>query len=390
MSTESHKLCMIPGPVEFHEDVLGAMSTPATSHVDPGFIQTFGEVLEGLRRVVATKDGQPFVVSGSGTLSWDLAVCNVIEAGDRVLVVNTGLFGDRMAECLEVFGAVVTTVRADRLGQAPNASAVGEVLAAAAREGRPYKMITITHVDTSTGVLADVQGIATVARNASPGTLVAVDGVCSIAAEELYMDDWGIDVIMTASQKALGTPPGLAIIVVSQRTLDAWRNRKSKVIGYFAAWSKWLPVMQAYEERRPLYFATPAVQLIMALRVGIQQLLDRGMDAVFQAHHQASAEFKAYITDSLGLTLLPVTDDVAAHSMTAIYYPEGVKATDLLPRLTEHGVVVAGGLHPDLATRYFRVGHMGLTVLEPQRRYLETTKDALGTSLAEAGYKPSA
>ncbi|KAJ1994194.1 hypothetical protein H4R33_000362 [Dimargaris cristalligena] len=383
----NHKLCMIPGPIEFHEDVLTAMSTPATSHIDPGFVNTFGETLEGLRQIVETKTGQPFVVSGSGTLSWDLVLCNVIETRDRGLVLSTGLFGDRMVECLEVYGAQVDTLRPDCLGNVPDEAAIRTALQDAVQAGRPYKILTITHVDTSTGVLVDVQAMARLVQQISPSTLVAVDGVCSVAAEELRMDAWGIDIIMTASQKALGCPPGLAIVVASQRTLAAWRNRRTKVSSYYAAWSKWLPVMQAYEARKALYFATPAVQLVMALHVGVKQLLARGMDQVFEAHKQTSDQFKNFVT-SLGLAQLPVSNSVAAHSMSAMYYPEGVKATDLLPRLGQHGIVVAGGVHPDLAPRYFRVGHMGLSALEPERHYMDKTQNALRTSLVEAGFQP--
>ncbi|KAJ1970971.1 hypothetical protein H4R35_005550 [Dimargaris xerosporica] len=382
-SSSSHKLCMIPGPIEFHEDVLGAMATPATSHIDPGFINTFGETLEGLRTVVGTKTGQPFVVAGSGTFSWDLALANVVKPGDKALVVSTGLFGDRMVDCLEVFGAEVQVLRPEQLGGVPSTEAIKQAL-----EQGPFKLITVTQVDTSTGVLVDVQQVADIVHQVSPQTLVAVDGVCSVAAEELLMDDWGVDLVMTASQKALGCPPGLAVVIASTRALDAWKRRSTPVPSYYGAWSRWLPVMQAYESRKPLYFATPAVQLIMALHVGILQLLARGMPCVYEAHRQTSDQFKRTIR-ALGLKTLPLTESVAAHSMTAVYYPTGITAPDLLPRLSQRGILAAGGVHPAMAPKYFRVGHMGLTALEPERQYVTKTEDALKASLQEAGYHPA-
>ncbi|KAJ1969224.1 hypothetical protein IWQ62_000757 [Dispira parvispora] len=384
-----HKLCMIPGPIECHEDVLTAMATPATSHIDPSFIQVFSETLKGLRQVVGTTSGQPFVVSGSGTLSWDLAVCNLVETGNRALVLSTGLFGDRMVDCLETYGAQVDVLRPADLGGVPDQAQVRAMLEKAGQSGTPYKLVTITHVDTSTGVLVDVQAVSKLVKEVSPTTLVLVDGVCSVAAEPLYMDDWKIDVVMTASQKALGCPPGLAIIVVSPTALNVWKTRKTKVASYYASWAKWFPVMQAYEACKPLYFATPAVQLVMALRVGVQQLLAKGMEHVYETHRTASDEFKKMLHD-WGLRTLPTSSEVAAHSMTAVYYPPNVKATNLLSSLSHHGVLVAGGVHPSLAGSYFRVGHMGLSVLEPERGYLRKTETALQRALTESGYNTSA
>jgi alanine-glyoxylate transaminase / serine-glyoxylate transaminase / serine-pyruvate transaminase len=191
----SQKLCMIPGPVEFDSSVLTTMSTPATSHVDPSFIESFGSTLELMRKVWLSPTGQPFVVAGSGTLTWDMTASNLIEPGEDVLVINTGIFGDWFAECIEVYGGKVDQVIAPTFGDRPTLQQIKEQLTQ-----KQYKMITITHVDTSSGVLNNVKEIAEVVRSVSPSTLIAVDGVCSVAAEELRMDEWGLDVVMTASQ----------------------------------------------------------------------------------------------------------------------------------------------------------------------------------------------
>jgi alanine-glyoxylate transaminase/serine-glyoxylate transaminase/serine-pyruvate transaminase len=237
MSTaEKHKLCMIPGnitsdysvlldqlnlgPIEFHEDVLSAMSTPGTSHVDPTFINIFGECVQMLRRVVFTTTGQPFILSGSGTLGWDSVLCNLMEPNEEVLVVNTGYFGDRFAECASVYGFKPTHCQSPAIGDRPSLESIGKALAdKISLDGRPYKMINITHVDTSTGVLMDIKAVSEVVRKTSPQTLISVDGVCSIGGEELRMDEWGVDAVVTASQKALGCPSGLCVFWASQRAI---------------------------------------------------------------------------------------------------------------------------------------------------------------------------
>ncbi|KAF9281211.1 hypothetical protein BGZ88_011750 [Linnemannia elongata] len=375
----AHKLCMIPGPIEFHEDVLQAMATPATSHVAPNFIPALGESIELLRKVLFTS-GQPFIIAGSGTLGWDMTACNLVEAGEDVLVCNSGYFGDRFGECLETYGAKVTHLRVP-IGESPKLAAV-----AAALKTKKFKAITITHVDTSTGVLSDIKGIAEVVRAESPETLVVVDGVCSVGSEEIRMDAWGIDVVVTASQKALGAPPGLCVMGVSERAIGVFKTRKTPVANYYANWNRWLPIMNAYESRKPSYFATPAVQNVFALHVSLKQIVEQGVEQRFVAHKVASAKAKKFIHD-LGLTLVPTKVEHAANGMSAVYYPEGVAATDLLPKLAAHGIVAAGGLHVEIAPKYFRIGHMGISVTEPERGHLEATLNALKASLAECGYK---
>ena len=236
---KDRKLLMIPGPIEFEPAVLSALGAPTTSHVAANFIEAFGQALERLRQVFLSAQGQPFVLAGSGTLAMDCAGANLVEPGDRALVVNTGYFSDRFAALLERYGAQVTQV-----GAAVGGRPALEDVEAALRQAE-YKLLTITHVDTSTAVLADVRGLAGLARQY--GALVVVDGVCSVAGEELRMDDWGVDLALTASQKAIGVPPGLALLVAGSRALEAFKRRKTPVQNYYADWTHWLPVMQAYD-----------------------------------------------------------------------------------------------------------------------------------------------
>ena len=371
---KDRKLLMIPGPIEFTPEVLRAMGMATTSHVDPNFIEVFGQALERLRQVFLCLSGQPFVIAGSGTLAMDVAAANLIEPGDKALVVNTGYFSDRFAAILERYGAAVTHVRAPAVGDAP---ALEEVEAALKRDS--YKLLTITHVDTSTAVGADVKGLAALGRE--HGALVVVDGVCAVAGEEMRQEQWVIDLALTASQKAIGVPPGLALVVAGPRALGAFHNRQTPVGNYYADWTQWLSIMEGYESRQPRYFGTPAVNLIWALNVSLGQILDEGMDARFARHRRLSEALKAAVT-ALGMKQVPVSPDKTATTLTAPYYPDGVDRA-VLGHIKEAGVILAGGLHPAIKARYFRIGHMG-AVSESDIR---ATVGAIEQGLARAGYE---
>ncbi len=370
---KDRSLLMIPGPIEFEPAVLSALGAPTPSHVAPEFIDVFGQALERLRAVFLAPTGQPFVVAGSGTLAMDLAGANLVEPGDRALVVNTGYFSDRYGELLSRYGAEVTHVRAP-IGGRPSLDEVDAALGA----GR-YKLMTVTHVDTSTGVVADVQGLAAVAQ--AHDVLLIADGVCAVAGEELRMDAWGVDVALTASQKAIGTPPGLALMVAGPRALEAFRRRKTDVRNYYADWSNWLPVMEAYEARKVAYFGTPAVNLIAALNVSLGQILQEGMEARFARHARISRACKAGIA-ALGLGQVPSSDDAAAVTMTAPRYPSGVTGPEFLAKVKAAGVTLAGGLHPVNKGEYFRIGHMGAV----SQGDILATLGAIESGLAACGY----
>jgi alanine-glyoxylate transaminase/serine-glyoxylate transaminase/serine-pyruvate transaminase len=343
------QLLMIPGPITFDPAVLRAMSVPTDSHVSPEFIELFGRALDDMLKVFLAPNGYPFVVAGSGTLAMELGLANIIEPGDRVLVLRTGVFGERFSDIARRQGAEVDELTAP-LGDAPDTAEVEKKLASAS-----YKVMTATHVDTSTGVAADAKGLAALARK--HGALMVLDGVCATAGMECQQEAWGVDVYLTASQKAISVPPGLALLVASERAVEAFRKRKSPVPSYYADWGKWLPIMEAYRQRKAAYFGTPAVNLIYALSVSLSQILAEGMDARFARHRRLSGGFKAAIM-ALGLRQVPIRAEVAATTLTAVYYPESVSA-ELLKKVADEGVILAGGLHPDIKTRYFRVGHMG-------------------------------
>jgi alanine-glyoxylate transaminase/serine-glyoxylate transaminase/serine-pyruvate transaminase len=363
---------MIPGPIEIDDAVVRALGRPPKSHLDPEFIESFGRALERVREVFQAPKGQPFIVAGSGTLAMEMSIANLVEPGDRAVVADIGYFGARMAEILERHGATVTRVSAPP-GGVPSKDDVARALVGC-------KLLAITHVDTSTAVKNDVRALAALGRE--HGALVVVDGVCSVGGEELLQDAWGVDVVLTASQKALGAPPGLALVVVSERALAAWQARKHKVASYYADFTSWLPIMQAYEARKPKYFATPAVNLVEALDESLRVLLEDGMPKRVDRHRRNAKAFRA-AWKALDLTLLPTSVEHAANTLSAVYYPPGVDAA-LVGAVRKEGVVIAGGLHPDLGPKYFRVGHMGAC---PAADVLDAV-GAIERALASFGHKP--
>ncbi len=347
---KGRKLLMIPGPIEFEPEVLQAMGMPTQSHVAPDFIETFGNSLELMREVWKSPKGQPFIVAGTGTLAMDMAAANLVEQGDRVLVISTGYFGHRFKDIMDRYGADTTILEAP-IGEVVSLEAIEKEL-----KTNNYKALTITHVDTSTGVLVDPKPIAQLAKKYN--TLSILDGVCSVAGEEIDQDEWGLDVVLTGSQKAIGVPPGLALLVASQKAMEVWKKRKTPVSNYYADWNNWLPIMNAYEERRPSYFGTPAVNLIVALETSLKIIAAEGMEKRVKRHQTLAKAFRAGIS-SLNLDILPKRNEIAANTLTAAYYPGGIDGAALLSKIAESDVILAGGLLSEIKSKYFRIGHMG-------------------------------
>lgn len=364
---------MIPGPIEFEPEVLAAMSIPTPSHVAPNFIESFGRSLEMLREVWLAPSGQPFIIAGTGTLAMDIAGANLIEPGDRALVISSGYFGHRFSDLLKRYGAEVDMLEAG-IGQVVSEAEIEEALAS-----KDYKLLTFTHVDTSTGVRINPQMIGALGQKYN--TLTVLDGVCSVAGEVIRQEEWGLDIVLTASQKAIGVPPGLALLVASQKAMNAWKNRNTPVSNYYADWSNWLPIMEAYEGRRPSYFGTPAVNLILALEVSLKQILEEGMDMRFLRHTQIAEAFRAGIS-ALGLRIIPQKDELAANTLTAVYYPENIDGSKLRKAMNQAGVIVAGGLLGSIKSKYFRVGHMGAV----NQNDLLATIGAVESALQACGY----
>ncbi|CAN6633719.1 alanine--glyoxylate aminotransferase 1 [Trichomonascus vanleenenianus] len=384
MSTQKpHALTMIPGPIEFDDRVLEAMAHPAEAHTAAPFLKTFSSVLKMTRQLFLSTDpnSQAFIVAGSGSLGWDMVASNLLEHGENALVLNTGYFSAAFADCLTAYGAKVDQLSAP-VGDRPTLEQIEQAL-----KQKNYKVITITHVDTSTGVLSDIRAISELVHRVSPDTLVIVDGVCSVASEVIRFDEWGLDFVLTGSQKAIGAPPGLSITYASGRALKVVASRKTPVPTYFASLPRWLPIMQAYEAGKPAYFATPPVQNIYALHEALSQFATstESVETRFKVHEQVSNKVKDVVA-SYGLKTVAVSRDKSAHGLTCVYLPEGVANTDLLPSMLKKNIVIAGGIHKEIAPKYFRIGHMGVSATRPELGHIDTVLNALKQSLSECGY----
>ncbi|GAA5926616.1 alanine--glyoxylate transaminase [Sporobolomyces koalae] len=370
-----HKLLSVPGPVECSDDVLLANAHPSMSHVSPAFAPVFGNCLRMLRTLLYTQTAQPFIIAGSGTLGWDLVAANLIEAGEHALVLNSGYFADSFADCIETYGGKVSQVKAP-VGGRPDLAEVERAL-----EKNKFKVLTFTHVDTSTGVLSDAKAIGELVKRVSPDTLVVLDGVCAVASEEIKMDEWNIDVVVGASQKGISVPPGVSITAFSKRALEIVNSRKVPIPNYYANLKRWQPVMESYEKGTPAYFATPPVNLIYALEASLNTIVSGpvSLEDRFRMHREAAKKFRSEVTQ-LGFKTVALSEDACANGMTAVYVPEGIEPPKLVGALGERGIVIAGGLHKDIKTKYIRFGHMGVSVVErPQdaEKILSALKESL-------------
>lgn len=409
-----HSLLAIPGPVEITDAVLYANAHPSVAHTSPPFIKVFGECLSRFLTLLrAPPTSEAIITAGSGTLGWDHVASNLVAPGDQVLVLSTGYFGDAFADCLRAYGVYPDVIEAP-VGRKHTLSAVREALKA-----RAYDAVLVTHVDTSTGVLSDAQGVAETVRAHAPQALLVLDGVCSVGSERIEMDKWGYDVVLTASQKGLGCPPGLMLLGLSPRAMERAAKLRAQAQKegrpartYFADWQRWLPIMRAYRAGQPAYFATPATNLIYALHQSLSDILPAAGQGAEEAEAEAKAEAKnaealearwaAHVAVSnkikghlsrrqrLGQLVHGDGSQDGAHGMTAVLYPAGVEGPRLLAALARRGVVAGTGLHKACKTRYFRLGHMGVSVTDGQRGDADRLLAALDAALKEVGWEPSA
>lgn len=337
------KLLMIPGPSPVVPRVLEALALPTVSHVSREMAEDLSQSCSNLKKIVFAQKGEPFVIAGAGTLAMEIAVVNLTAPGEKVLVVSQGYFGRRMAEVCAAFGFGHEVIEKD-WGRVIPAEELERKLS-----GGGFAVVAATHVDTATGVCAPVEDYARVAKKS--GALFIVDGVCATGGVPERMDDWGIDCVLTAAQKCFGAPPGLAVLVFSEKAMEKRRGLPS-VPAYYSDIIRWLPVM-----RDPYrYFSTPCVNEVRAFAEATRIMLEEGLEARFARHRLQAAAVRAGLT---ALDLKLFTDENAlAPTLSVVLYPEGIADTDFRAKLLDNGVVVAGGLGPT-AGRVFRMGHMG-------------------------------
>lgn len=335
---------LIPGPTPLPQEVLQASSRQMMNHRGPEFARLLADTLAAVRRILMTRSiVLPFASSGTGGL--EAAIVNLCSPGDTVVAVCAGSFGDRFAAIAEALG--VNTVRVNvPWGQAADPAAVRDAL----RRAPQTRAVLVAHNETSTGVRQDVAAIAAVVRETP--ALMVVDAVSSAGAIELRTDEWGIDVVITGSQKALMAPPGLALISVSERAWEA--GKTARLPRFYWSFEKMRAELGDAEAYTPY---TPPISVIYALHTGVSLVEAEGLQARFARHRRTARAVRAGVR-ALGLRVVPREVD-ASETVTAIWLPEGVDAMDFLGRLrTEHGVVLGGGLG-QLRGKAFRFGHLG-------------------------------
>ncbi|MGH3077426.1 MAG: pyridoxal-phosphate-dependent aminotransferase family protein [Gaiellaceae bacterium] len=332
---------MAPGPTPVPPEVLAAGAEPVLHHRGPDFREVMRRCLGRLQQVLQTEnDVLLFTASGSG--AFESAVVNLLSPGERVLAVSAGEFGERWATIAASYAADVQDLRY-AWGETPRAEDVRARL-----EETGAGIVFLVHSETSTGVVADVHSLARAAREA--GAIVVVDAVSSLGAVPLETDSWELDVVVSGSQKALMTPPGLSLTSVSPAAWD--RCARTTTPRFYFDWAK----LRASLETGTTPF-TPAVSLVMSLDIALGLLLEEGLEAAF-ARHAALGRACREGAKAMGLELFSPDEERSA-VVTAILTPEGVDARELVLALRDRfGITVAGG-HGDLAPRMFRIGHIG-------------------------------
>ncbi len=274
----------------------------------------------------------------------EMAVSNVTKKGDNVLIVSNGFFGDRFIDICERKG-LNTDVLSAPWGQVVPPEEIEKKL-----KEKNYAAMTVTHVDTATGAGAPIQEIGKVMKN-FPDTVYIVDGVAATAGEREYVDDYGIDILFTGSQKAFGVAPGLLILFAGKKALER-RKSLGTIPEYYIDFEKWIPIMNDPSK----YFATPAVNMIWALKESVRLINEEGIEARYDRHIRMSDAINAAL-EALGFKLLAVKGNRCS-TLSNVLYPEGINDAEFRAALAEEGVMVAGGLAA-YAGKMFRLGHMG-------------------------------
>lgn len=360
---------MIPGPTPVPETALLAMAKHPMGHRSSEFSAVLAEVFEDLKWLFQTKE-DVFIFASSGTGAMEAAIYNLVNQGDKVLSLVIGNFGERWAKIAKMRGAEVETISAE-WGKAIEPAVLKERLAQDVN--KEIKFVTLTHNETSTGVTNDVKTLNDIIQE--HGAISIVDGVTSVGAIPLKMDEWGIDVVVSGSQKGFMIPPGLGFLACSQKAWKAYENCKNPSFYFnFGAYKK-----SAAENTTPY---TPNVSLIMALRETLRMMKSEGLDKIYERHAKLATGLRAAVR-SMGLQLFVEDDAIASNAITSILPPSGVTVPDIRKTLNkDFDIVVANGQN-QLQDKIFRMGHLGFV----SERDLITAVGSLEMALTKLGHK---
>jgi aspartate aminotransferase-like enzyme len=361
------KYLMTPGPTPVPAEVLLTQAAPMIHHRTPDFSAAFREALEGLKYVFDTTESDALLFASSGTGAMESAIANCFCAEDTVIVCRNGKFGDRMKQIAEVYGLNVVDLEYAWTEVVDPAD-----VATALEENPGVRGVIVTQSETSSGVLNDVKAIGAIVRE-YPDTVLIVDSITGIGAVECKTDEWGLDVVMTGSQKGLMLPPGLAALTVSPK---AWRAyERSTLPKYYFDWKKY----QKNAEKDTTPF-TPAVSLVLGLNVALGMIREEGLENTI-ARHSRLAEATRRGCEALGLKLFAPAEGRGS-AVTPVWVPDGVDGKAIVKIMkSKYGVTIAGG-QDDYVGRIIRVGHLGYF----GEFDIITTLAALEMTLAELGH----
>jgi len=358
-------LLMGPGPSCVPNEVYRALSCKTLGHMDYYFIQIMDEIKNQLQKIMGTQNRLTLAVSGTGSAGMETCFVNLIEHGDRVLVLINGVFGKRMADVAGRLGAQVDTIEFE-WGTPVLPEQVAEKLSA-----NSYKVVAVVHAETSTGVRNPVEEIGRLVKD--NGAFYLVDCVTSLGGIPVEADRWGVDALYSGTQKCLSCPPGLAPVTFSERAVEFIGNRKSKVPNWYLDMSM---VIQYWEGKKRVYHHTAPINMLYGLYQALLLIFEEGIERVHQRHLDAHNRLVKGL-EALGMEML-VQPEYRLPMLNAVKVPEGVDEDGARNRLRrEHFIEIGGGLGP-LAGQIWRIGLMGHTAREEN---VDRLLDALKTIL---------
>ena len=369
MAVLSEKLLLIPGPTNLSKRVREAMAGPQLPHVGAEFYSMFRETVDLARYVFKNQKGTQFVFTGTGTTGMETSVLSLVTRGERTLTLSTGYFGHRMLLLNQIHGAKADTIEF-KGGKASDPDTLRKQLRKA-----KYNVVFITHVDTSSSVANPIREL--VDECAKSGVFSVVDSVCAIGGIPLDFDKLGADIVFTASQKAIAGAPGAVLVAASQRAMQHMEKRKVPIESYYMNLLRWKPIM----DDPKMYLATPATQVILALREAMLEVKEEGIENRW-ARHGKLGEVTRGRVEEWGQKFV-AEEGHRADTVTSFWVENG-KAGPLQKTLEEkHGIMVARGIYDD-RDRMIRVGHFG--ILTPE--ILKKSLDYMGDAMEELGMVP--
>lgn len=346
MSTQNP--IFIPGPTNIPEVLRKAVDMPTIDHRSPLFGKILHPALEGVKKVLKTTRGEVFVFPSTGTGGWETAITNVLSAGDKILATRNGMFSHRWIDMCKRHGLDVKVVTQE-WGEGLPTDRFEEILTA--DTAHEIKVVLATHNETATGVRSDIAAVRRALDNAKHPALLFVDGVSSIACYDFRMDEWGVDVAVTGSQKGFMLPPGLAIVGLSPKALAAVESATLPRTFFDIR-----DMAKGYAANGFPY--TPPVGLLNGLKMATDMLLEEGLENVFARHHRIAEGVRRSVS-AWGLRLCAARPELYSDSVSAIRTPDGFDANKIVTHaLTAYGVAFGTGLG-DVAGKVFRIGHLG-------------------------------